>query len=140
MVAPSSSTPKPGCPPGAETPPAFSRYDRVVDRGVAGFEGGGRVVPLVFHEAFIQADELSDGQKRELAIKQAAIRIAAGLETRTLRAIAQDIGCSHTAIDNRLLRLCKALGIHKFLFSEETRARLSASRRRHLEKIAESRA
>lgn len=114
--------------PTPEEGATFDRYARHVDRGVAGFEGGGRVVPLVFHEAFVPAERLSVAERRELAIKQAAIRIACGLETRSLRAIAKEIGCSHTAIDNRLDRLCKGLGLHKFLVSEQTRSRLRAAR------------
>jgi hypothetical protein len=112
--------------------PGFERYTRAVDRGRAGFEGGGRVVPLVFHEVFTPAEDLSDEERRELAIKQAAIRIVAGLETRSLRALAREIGCGHTAIDNRVDRLCKALGLRKFMVSEETRARLRAARVRRV--------
>lgn len=133
MVAARASIPGPPSSPPREAhdAPDFSHYDRLVDRGVAGFEegeGSSRVHPLVHHEAFKTQRRLSLSERKEMAIKQAALRIACGLESRSLRELAKEIGCCHTAIDNRLLRVCRALGLHKFLASSETRARLRAAR------------
>lgn len=130
MVAASPIAPQT---PEEESPPDFSRYSRPVDRTRVGFEGTpGRStpVPVVWHEAFKPRRSLSVSDRKELAIKQAALRIAAGLEPRSLRELAKDIGCSHTAIDNCVRRFCERLGMRKFHVSEETRERLRAARRR----------
>lgn len=108
-----------------------------IDRSLAGFESGGdapRVVPLSFHEAFIPRRRMSKEDAKRLAIRQAAIRLVAGLELRSLRKVAREIGCTHTAIDNCFRNICESFGLHKFVRSEETRARLRASRARQIER------
>lgn len=115
--------------------PDFSRYSRPVDRRAAGFEGApgsSTPVPLVYHEAFKSRRSLSRADRKEFAIKQAALRVVAGLEALSLRQLARAIGCSHTAIDNAIGRLCERLGMRKFHVSDTTRDRMRAARRRHL--------
>jgi hypothetical protein len=122
--------------------PLFDRYTRPIDRRAAGVEGGGgaaTLVPLSFHESFKSRRTLSSAERKELAIKQAALRIAAGLEPRSLRELASDIGCSHTAIDNMVARFCERLGLRKFHVSDATRQRLRAARERQAQLRAEAR-
>ena len=115
-TAPREATPRHG----------FEQYARPIDRDIAAPEGRGgavRMVPLAFHDAFKRPRSMSAGERREFLIKQAALRIAAGLEFRSLRELAREIGCAHTAIDNAVARMCDRLGLRKFKVSEETRAR-----------------
>jgi hypothetical protein len=130
-------------PSDAETPgndaQDFSRYSHPIDRDAAGMEGTGghgAPVPLAFHEAFKRPRSMSAIERRELQIKQCALRIAAGLEMRSLRELAKEIGCSHTAIDNMVARLCERLGMRKFHVSDVTRERMRAARRRQLGQAA----
>jgi hypothetical protein len=101
-----------------------------LDRDRAGVDIGAPLplTPIVHHEAFRPRHLLSAEQRKEMAIKQAALRIASGQESRSLREIARDIGCTHQAIDNRLLKVCEALGLHKFLMTDATRSRMRAAR------------
>jgi len=125
--------------PGDQETPDFARYNHPIDRGVAGFEsapGRSTPVPLAFHEAFKQRRGMSTKDRRELEIKQVALRIAAGLEFRSLRELAAELDCTHTAIDNMLARLCERLGMRKFHVSDTTRERQRAARRRFLERKA----
>jgi hypothetical protein len=140
MVAQRSRLDSPEAPDVEDAPtqgregPDFSPYARVVDRGAAGFEGGRgstRITPLVQHEAFKARRRLSLADRKELAIKQAAIRIACGVEDRSFRELGREIGCSHTAIGNRLRRVCEALGLRRFLVGESTRAKQRATRARN---------
>lgn len=127
-------------PPGSTARADFTRYARPLDRRMAGIEGAGdhpAMVPLVFHDAFKRRASMSRADRRELEIKQAALRICAGLELRSLRALGRLIGCSHTAIDNMVGRLCSKLGMRKFHVSDSTREKLRAARRRQL--LAKSR-
>lgn len=143
MVASSPLTSHPHDPeaPGHHDHPDFSRYSHPIDRGAAGFEsapGRSTPVPLSFHEAFKQRRGMSTKDRRELEIKQVALRIAAGLEFRSLRELASELGCSHTAIDNMVARLCERLGMRKFHVTDVTRERQRAARRRFLERNAAS--
>ena len=106
--------------------------DRYPQGSVEGFGKGARCVPLVFHESLHRKRRYSRAEQRELAIKQAALRIAAGMELRSLRTLARSIGCKHTAIDNALERMCERLGIRKFYVCDSTRAKQRDSRMRHL--------
>lgn len=124
------------------TPPhGFEQYARPIDRDIAAPEGRGgaaRMVPLAFHDAFKRPRSMSAGERREFLIKQAALRIAAGLEFRSLRELARDIKCSHTAIDNAVARMCDRLGLRKFKVSEETRERMRLARARTLARGADA--
>ncbi len=53
---------------------------------------------------------------------------------------AKDIGCSHTAIDNAVLRFCEVLGLRKFHVSDETRRKMRACRLGYLRSVAERKA
>jgi hypothetical protein len=101
-----------------------------LDRDRAGVDTGAPLplTPVVHHEAFRPKRLLTAAERKELAIKQAALRIAAGLEPRSLRELAREIGCTHQAIDNRLLKVCSALGLHKFVMTDATRSRMRAAR------------
>lgn len=122
-------------PPDADARHGWDQYARAIDRDTACNEGRGgaqRIVPLTFHEAFKRPRSLSATERREFQIKQAALRIAAGLEFRSLRDLAHEIGCCHTAIDNAVARMCDRLGLRKFKVSEETRERMRLARARQL--------
>lgn len=93
-------------------------YDTRIDQTQAGLEDGdglNRFVPICHHEAFIPRRRLTAAQRKEMQIKQAALRLAAGLEPRTLREIAREIGCHHNAVDKALSKVCERLGLYKFL-------------------------
>jgi hypothetical protein len=113
------------------------QYAHSIDAHAAGIEGDAQtgtatLTPLVFHEAFARRPKLTKAEQRELAIKQAALRIAAGMEMRSLRELALEIGCSHTAIDNCIARLCDRVGMRKFHVSDSTRQKQSEARQRQL--------
>jgi hypothetical protein len=133
MVAESPPSTSPQHPPGYADAPGPERYPRTIARGAAGIEGGrghAALVPLVFHEAFKPRRRLTRAQATELAVKQTALRLAAGLEFRSFRELARELGCTHTAIHNRFQIICEAIGVHKYLVSEEHRRRLRAARAR----------
>ena len=72
-----------------------------------------------------------DASMRRLVGAEASrhlFRVAAGLESRSLRALAKEIGCSHTAIDNSIQRICERIGIRKQHISDASRARMRAAR------------
>lgn len=78
------------------------------------------------HEEFMAEEE-----RKMVLIRTAALRFILGLEPRSLREVAQEIGCKHQAIDNATERICKSLKIEKFHYkSQEARKRLSDARRR----------
>lgn len=116
-----------------DTPDRVDKYPRTIARGIAGVEGGrghATLVPLVFHEAFKPRRRLNRAQALELAVKQTALRLAAGLEHRSFRELAAELGCSHTAIHNRFQIICEAIGVHKYLVGEDHRRRLREARAR----------
>jgi hypothetical protein len=85
-----------------------------IDRDFASLEDRGaeiQMVPLVFHDVFQIDEQTSEVERLELAIKQAALRIVAGMEHRSLRTIAREIGCRHSAIGNAVERICHRLNI-----------------------------
>lgn len=136
MVAPSTTRPSSPHHPTPEDPPSFERYDSPVDRDAAGGEdtpGGVTFVPLVLHPSFTPRRRISPAERKEALIKQAAIRVLAGLEPRSLREVAEEIGCRHTAIHNVTIRLCIRLGLRPVKVSDETRERMREARRRSLE-------
>jgi hypothetical protein len=138
MVAPRTTpdTPDATTPPTQREDEDASPYgDYEIDQTQARYDpDSGEYHLFTFHEAFQPKPRLSKVEKRELAIKQAALRIAAGIEMRSLRVLAEHIGCTHTAIDNALLRFCDALKIRKFHISDTTRQRQSDARRKQLVK------
>lgn len=114
-----------------------AQYADAIDPHAAGVEGdatngSATLTPLVFHEAFARKPKLTKAEQRELEVKQTALRIAAGLEMRSFRELAEEIGCSHQNIDKALLRICDRVGIRKFHVSESTRAKQREARQRHL--------
>jgi hypothetical protein len=125
-------------------PPDFSRISAGarIDPALAALDDctHNRLVPFVLHESFIDCDDLSDAQVRELRIKQAALRLAAGLESRTIRALASEIGCAPNALHKSLLRLCERIGLRPFIRSDETRRALSEAQRRRVERERHARA
>lgn len=113
----------------------FTRYEHPVDRTRAGAEntpGGVTFVPLVFHPSFSPNRRITKAEKREALIKQAALRIVAGLEDRSLRDLAEEIDCGHTAIHNAVQRFCIRLGLRPVRVSDATRAKMREARRRQL--------
>lgn len=129
--------PRPALAPESEdTPP--SRYATPVDQESARYDHGSHSIEVIDpHEAFGPSKgprRFSKAQRRELAIKQAALRIAAGMESRSFRIIARQIGCSHQAIDKALIMVCERIGIRKFLLPDWRRKKLSDARQRHLAK------
>ncbi len=137
MVA--QRTPEPetaGHPHEQEETPAFTRYEHPYDRTAAGPEDapqGVTYVPLVLHPSFTPNRRITRAQRREALIKQTAIRIVAGLEPRSLRELAEEIECTHTAIHNTVQRFCVRLGLRPVRISEKTRGRLRDARRRQIE-------
>ena len=123
-------------PPSYDAPPAYSRYAHPLDPNLGGIEGhgaGARMVP-VFHESFQRQPRLRPAARKELMIKQGALRIAAGLELRSLRVLAKAIGCSHTALDKAVAKVCERIGMRKFHVTDQTRMRMRAARLRQLAK------
>ncbi len=120
--------------PGISYPPSEGRWH--VDREAALFDpaevGPQKLEVYDTHDAFHPPRSLTKAQRRELAIKQAALRIAARMETRSFRALAEEIGCSHQAIDKALITICERIGIRKFMISDSRRQKLSDSRKRFL--------
>lgn len=134
-------------PPADTEPPRTTRgahgreYSRAIDPREAAVESGGgdhRLVPVTQHEAFRPRRSLTKAERVELQIKQAALRIAAGLETRSFRTLAAEIGCCHQAIDGALARMCDRLGLRKFLRSDATRARQRDARLAFLRRKGET--
>ena len=118
----------------ASDPDAFSQYSQAIDRDHARVDPDTSTLhPYVFHEAFKPRPRLTRMEQRELAIKQCALRIAAGLEMRSLRALAREIDCTHTALDNALLRLCDRVGMRKYHVSDTTRRKQSEARMRQVQ-------
>lgn len=117
-----------------------ARYMHPMDREKASIEGDITdgpmiaIVPITLHESFqpVTRRRLTRAQQRELAVKQAALRITAGLESRSLRTLARLIGCSHQAIDKAVLVMCERIGLRKFHVPDSTRQKLKAARARQL--------
>lgn len=132
MVATASQAPAPQ--PSEEDAPDFSRYDQTIDPHLCAPDGFGdgidRNVPFVLHECFQQKPRLNKAKLQELRVKQVALRIAAGLELRSLRDVAKEIGVHHNTVDKALLTLCDRIGIRKFIVSDSTRKKQSDARRR----------
>src|SRR5688572_31773439 len=98
-----------------------SQYVMPIDQTQARYDpDSGEIHVFDFHEVFRPKPRLSSMEKRELAIKQAALRVAAGMEMRSLRALAHEIGCTHQALDQATLRLCEKLNMRKFHVSDST--------------------
>lgn len=110
--------------------PGAGPYAKEYDRDLVVFDNNQPAI--VFHECFRPAASMTAVEVKELAIKQAALRIAAGLELRSLRELAAEIGCSHTAIDNAALRICERAGIRKFKTPDASRRRQRQARQRQL--------
>jgi hypothetical protein len=108
----------------------------IVDQSKASIEPGhdsAAYVPIVLHPSLVPQHRLTKAERVTMLIKVAALRIAAGMEPRTLREVAIEIGCSHTAIDNALQRICDRIGIRKHVVSDDTRSRQSEARRRNID-------
>lgn len=115
-----------------EDAPDFSRYSHPIDRTLAGAENtprGVTYIPLVMHPSYSPGRRVTKAELTEAHIKQAALRIVAGLELRSLRELAEEIGCSHTAIDNIVHRFCERLGLRPVRVTDATRSKLRAVRR-----------
>lgn len=120
--------------PTAEETPTFARYERPYDLTAAGAEdgpGGVMYVPLVTHASYNRGQPFTRRQKREALIKQAALRIIAGLETRSLRTLAKDIGCGHVTIHKSVMRFCQRLGLRPM-----GGVRLRGMRKAHEQRLA----
>jgi hypothetical protein len=115
-----------------EEPASFTRYSHPIDRSQARATPYGLVEMYDYHECFKEVWSLSEEEQKEFAIKQAALRITAGLEPRSLRVLARSIGCSPSAIDNCVLRICERANMRKFHVSDTTRQRQSEARKKQL--------
>lgn len=115
-------------------PVSFTTYAYPIDRDNARVDSDtGTLHVYEFHPVFLPDErELTEAEERELAIKQAALRIAAGLELRSLRVLAREVGCTHTAMDNAVKRLCIRVGLRKFHVSDATRRKQREARLRTL--------
>lgn len=114
-------------------PQAFTRYDHPYDLTAAGAEdgpGGVLYVPLVTHPSYNVNQPFTHKQKREALIKQSALRILAGLETRSLRELGREIGCSKDAIHKSVMRFCERLGLRPMGAGQLRRIREDRDRRR----------
>lgn len=129
VVSPPISAPRRRAPPPAPEAPPDRPPPSV---GIEGPTDARRAVPLTPHPSFAQVLTLSFGEVRQFYIKQAALRIAAGLEDRSLRELAKEIGCSHQALDKALIRLCEVIGLRKYHTPDGTRDKLRSSRLRFL--------
>lgn len=118
-----------------DAPQAFTRYAHPYDLGAAGPEdapGGVMYVPLVTHASYARNQPFTRKQKREALIKQSALRIVAGLETRSLRELGREIGCSKDAIHKSVMRFCERLGLRPMGAGHLRRMREDRDRRRSL--------
>ncbi len=122
--------------PGEMSPPVhppgvadFSKTGTHLDSTRAAVVDGEFVV-FASSDVFRPIESLSPAELRQLRIRQAALRLAAGLEARSLRELAREIGCNHNAIDRALARICERVGIHKFLATDATRAAQSEAQLR----------
>jgi hypothetical protein len=116
-----------------EEPVTFTRYSHPIDRSQARATPYGLVEMYDYHECFKEVWTLSEAEQKEFAIKQAALRITAGLEPRSLRVLARQIGCAPSAIDNCVLRICERTNMRKFHVSDTTRQRQSEARKKQLQ-------
>lgn len=113
--------------------PTSARYSTPIDQERARIDPRtNQVHTLTFHEVFQTRPRLTKAERRELQIKQTALRIAAGIEFASLRELAKRIGCTHTALDNAVARLCERVGMRKFHVADSTREKQRAARRRQL--------
>lgn len=87
---------------------------------------------LATHVSYSPRRPLTDQERKDALIKQAALRLVAGLEPRSLRVLGKEIGCSHTAIDNVVKRLCRRLGLRPIRISDDWSNKLKDARRLQL--------
>lgn len=119
----------------AEASPSFTTYSHPIDRDQARYDPDTDTLqPYAHPEVYQSKPKFTAIERREFAIKQMALRVAAGLEGRSLRVIAKSIDCTHTALDNAVKRLCDRVGMRKYHVSDTTRQRQREARRRHLSK------
>jgi methylphosphotriester-DNA--protein-cysteine methyltransferase len=122
-------------PPLESEEPDFSPHGWSIDQEQARVTEASHTIEVFdFHESFrpLTRRRLTKSQQRELAVRQAALRIASGLEARSLRALAKEIGCSHTTIDKALLVLCDRIGMRKFHVPDSSRQKMKEARLRSL--------
>lgn len=121
--------------PAVHEPISFTTYSHPIDRDQARYDPDTDTLqPYAHPEVYQSKPKLTVAERREFAIKQMALRVAAGLEGRSLRVIAKSIDCTHTALDNAVKRLCERVGMRKYHVSDTTRQRQRDARRRQLSK------
>lgn len=90
-------------------------------------------MPIVLHPALCDhIGRVTAKERKQTQIKMAALRVVAGLETRSLRELAKELDCHHNAIANSMERICAAIGIRRHRTPDATRRRQSVARRRYL--------